>query len=111
MGINYYVMIGKTELHIGKSSIGWQFLFQGYKGYGLDSKIEWLHYLSKYRKNIYDEDNVKVSFDEIRELIERKSPKDEKLLNHYDECVKSNYNIEETIKDDDGYTIIFNEFK
>lgn len=111
MGMNYYVKIGKTELHIGKSSIGWQFLFQGHIGYDLDSKLEWLMFLSKYKKHIYDSDEQKISFNELRELIERKSPNDLTLKSHYDECVKSNQLEHFVKKDSEGYTIIFNEFR
>lgn len=111
MGMNYFVKVGSKELHIGKSSIGWQFLFEGHKGYDLDSKNEWLHFLSKYRKNIYDSEEQLITFNELREIIERKSARDLTLKNHYDECLKSDKLENHTIKDDEGYTIIFNEFR
>ena len=47
MGMNYYVKNEELEVRIGKSSMGWQFLFYGYKELGLNSKKDWDQFLKK----------------------------------------------------------------
>jgi hypothetical protein len=62
MGTNYYVKdepccptCGRASdvYHIGKSSMGWKFLFRGYEEQGLTSASKWFEYLAS--RNIVDE--------------------------------------------------------
>ena len=87
MGTNYYVVPNRPSIeepvHIGKSSMGWMFLFHDVdEPYG-DVPIVWHSYeelkdwLYEYtvRSQIYiilDEYEEIVDFDELIELIERK---------------------------------------
>ena len=79
MGTNYYVNERPPcecckrpfeQLHIGKSSGGWQFLFAPYPDRGLTTAAAWLAYLQD--KEIVDEYDRPVALDELRELIESK---------------------------------------
>jgi len=76
MGTNYYVADNVCECcnrydekyHIGKSSWGWAFSFQGYKYDGLTSWQKWKDYLKD--KKIYDEYNELIDYDWFVEYIE-----------------------------------------
>lgn len=111
MGTNYYTKKRNKNMHIGKSSMGWQFLFQGYKEFNLNSKEDWIKYLIRYKKKIYNEYDEEVSLEEFKEMIVFKSPYNKLLLSHYDECEKSNRLEEYCIKDKDNYTILYNDFR
>lgn len=110
MGMNFYIKSNDKEIHIGKSSLGWQFLFEGNKELNLNSKKEWIDFLFNNEENIYNELNEIIPKNEFLELIEFKSSKNKLLLNHYDETIKVGYK-EDVIKDIDGYTILYNEFR
>jgi hypothetical protein len=82
MGTNYYVVDNVCECckrydekyHIGKSSWGWAFTFQGYKYDGLTSWQKWKDYLKD--KKIYDEYGELIDYDWFVEYIETlKAPK------------------------------------
>lgn len=78
MGTNYYARINtcptchrpEEEIHLGKSSMGWQFLF-AYNGgdyyKDVDELKEWLK-----GKTIFDEYDRAVSHDDFWSLIEAK---------------------------------------
>lgn len=76
MGTNYYVVDNVCECckrydekyHIGKSSWGWAFTFQGYKYDGLTSWQKWKDYLKD--KKIYDEYGELIDYDWFVEYIE-----------------------------------------
>lgn len=64
MGTNYYINAeppcekcghGGEDLHIGKSSAGWQFLFAPYPERGLTSFVAWLEYIAASGAPIRDE--------------------------------------------------------
>ena len=49
------------EIHIGKRSYGWNFLFSSYK----KSYEEWVKFIKKHPDNLYDEYKRKVTADEM----------------------------------------------
>ena len=84
MGTNYYTEIEACEccgrraedLHIGKSSSGWRFLFQSHRHLGLDSRAAWEAYLLKAEAKageniITDENGVDHSVAEFFTMVDR----------------------------------------
>lgn len=70
-------------IHIGKSSIGWKFLFHTVPGYinyingePLDSYSKWIGFLKEYTENdtvvIMNEYDEEVSLTDLIELVQRK---------------------------------------
>ena len=62
MGTNYYLRSNCCEhcnryddLHIGKQSIGWKFIFQAYKDKNLTTVALWLQEIRKPNNKVYDE--------------------------------------------------------
>ena len=124
MGTNYYVAKNKCEcckrydeeFHIGKSSSGWAFTFQGYKYDGL---VSWKFY-KEYLKDkiIMDEYGEQISYDEFVHMVETyKSPKYINPHNgiknhlHNDAARKQGYfNPEYDWDDEDGYSFGTREF-
>lgn len=87
MGVNYYVVRNRptTEppIHIGKSSIGWLFLFQSHNETWKTPSVVWNTYeqvkewLKKYTVDnenfvIIDETDEVISFEEFFEMIDNK---------------------------------------
>lgn len=81
MGTNYYVESDppcptcgheKERLHIGKSSLGWQFLFAPYPDLGLTSWKAWRAYLEKRPGLIRDEYGRAMPLDEFAALVASK---------------------------------------
>lgn len=80
MGTNYYVgeeaacptcgHVTSEPLHIGKSSVGWEFLFAPYPELGLTSWKAWRAYLET--REIRDEYGGVVPLEELERLIEAK---------------------------------------
>lgn len=82
MGTNYYTVKNICEhchrhdrdLHIGKSSAGWTFSFQGYRADYHVPKIEtyeqWLDMLKEER--IFDEYGEEITLAELKEIVEKK---------------------------------------
>lgn len=94
MGTNYYLKTEKCEtcghkeegLHLGKSSMGWQFSFQYNGGQyykNVEEMKEWLK-----DKKIENEYGEEVSYAEFWEMIENKQKPDFK--NHAEEVSKTN---------------------
>lgn len=85
MGTNYYTETPacevacehcseKRELHIGKSSGGWKFGFQGHPDLGLISWVAWQKFLAD--RPITDEYGRELSLDELRQVVEdRRAPR------------------------------------
>lgn len=127
MGTNYYVRrhicpyCGKyEELHIGKSSAGWQFSFHGYekqelRKIGLNMEIKdfvtWEKILKK--EKIFNEYKEEISFEDFIKLI--KTKRNEKL-NHTIYCRNSEnertrkHGIDECWLDSEGYSFQRNDF-
>ena len=124
MGTNYYVVDNVCECckrydekyHIGKSSWGWAFTFQGYKYDGLTSWQKWKDYLKD--KKIYDEYGELIDYDWFVEYIETlKAPNfvnpdnSRKNLVHNDEGRKEGwFNPEWDWDDPEGYSFSSREF-
>lgn len=132
MGTNYYLRTKpckicgsvKKELHIGKSSCGWQFLFRAYPEENIFSYKQWLQEISDPNKEVVNEYGNIISIDEFRDCVENNKRKS--MINHYNvfngtpqnenelEYVKckmfkyipgSNYQ-----KDQEGYSFIIGDF-
>lgn len=112
MGTNYYMHVtgkkalefGSSVVHIGKSSFGWEFNFQGYRPGNngdeatgsITSWADWKAVLSESGSICQNEDGKKVTLKEFINLVEvDKAPgvffKPEKglvLLNHIDEILR-----------------------
>lgn len=80
MGCNYYI---KTEccktcghqeeyLHIGKSSIGWQFSFAGHPDKGIFSFNDWKIFIERNKCIIIDEYDALISNESFYELVKNK---------------------------------------
>lgn len=81
MGTNYYTkskcdhcgaLSVENELHIGKSSGGWKFLFAPYPEHGLTSWKAWRHYLAKGWQVIFDEYGREHDLAYLIDLVEGK---------------------------------------
>ena len=79
MGTNYYTPAdppcehcgrGGEELHIGKASMGWQFLFAPYPELGLTSWAAWQEFLKD--KTIRNEYGQEWSLDDLIGLVKSK---------------------------------------
>lgn len=114
MGTNYYVKgdvcdhcgRGDNDTHLGKSSAGWQFSFQYNGGQyykNVEEMKEWLK-----DKDIYDEYDRPVTYDDFWAMVEQKQ-NNPKNSSHYKEC-KAAYGSREHILLVDGYTFINCEF-
>lgn len=123
MGTNYYVIKdkchhcnrGDREYHIGKSSGGWAFTFQGYPFDGLTSWSKWKEYIKD--KLIEDEYGDVISYEEFVKLVEvYKAPNfiganGRKNLLHNDEARKHGYfNSSRDWDDEVGYSFTTVEF-
>lgn len=103
MGTNYYLReryckhCGRYDkLHIGKSSIGWRFLFSSELG---KSYKDVMKVVEKHKGDIVDEYNKTIFLSHLKELIEEKqnSGKHNSDATHY--------------MDKDGYDFSDNDFR
>ena len=126
MGTNYYVAKNlceccnryDEEYHIGKSSMGWAFTFQGYKYDNLTTWKLWKEYLKD--KIIKDEYGDTISYEEFVEMVETyKSPNyinsqnNRKNLSHNTQGKIDSrpwFNPEYDWDDEDGYSFTSREF-
>lgn len=91
MGTNYFLRTKACEKcgrsdpskHIGKSSIGWQFHFRGYRDEDITSFKKWVELLSDPNSEIYDEYDGKKEVEEFIKMI-KDSLNDR--INHYNVC-------------------------
>lgn len=79
MGTNYYIRPNVCEhcgcskedrIHIGKSSAGWKFCFNGMER---KTKAEWFEFLENNKNNIYDEYGRKEDLEKLKEFINSKA--------------------------------------
>lgn len=126
MGTNYYVAKNlceccnryDREYHIGKSSMGWAFTFQGYKYDNLTTWKLWKEYLKD--QIIKDEYGDTISYEEFVEMVETyKSPNyinsqnNRKNLTHNTQGKIDSrpwFNPEYDWDDEDGYSFTSREF-
>ena len=116
MGTNYYHRTGICECcrryderHIGKSSAGWQFSFQGYRDSVpiITSFEDWKRELQIEGK-IFDEYGREVSFEDFVKLVKEKQSEE---MNTYDYCAKEgSVNMTRRWKDEEGYSFSEGEF-
>lgn len=123
MGTNYYTVKNICEccnrydqfLHIGKSSSGWTFTFQGYKdALSMDysesitilSYKDWLEYLAESKAFIKDEYGSDVTLEDFKKLVENKrSAKN----NHASYC-KIHYPTSDDWLDEEGNSFSAGDF-
>ena len=112
MGTNYYVKSHtceccghkKPELHIGKASAGWTFIFQATDN--INSFQEWKEYLKD--KQIVDEYGREVSLDTFKALVEDKA---HEKLNHTTYCLVAHPEESSTVfLDSEGHSFSRREF-
>lgn len=78
MGTNYYIKFKDENLHIGKKSKGWNFVWRAYPEYEIFGVKDWQHFIlvNKIESNIHDEygDNVDIIefFDKITDIDNNK---------------------------------------
>ena len=125
MGTNYYVAKNlceccnryDEEYHIGKSSYGWTFSFQGYRAERLVSWRAWKEFLKD--KVIVDEYGERTNYDWFVDYIEgNKSPgyvreDGHKNLQHNEQGKIDKrpwFNPENDWDDEDGYAFCAREF-
>ena len=117
MGTNYYAVRNRpttyNPIHIGKSSIGWMFLFQTQNETWNDPPVVWntfnqlKDWLKKYTVDskeyvIIDEYDKIVSFDDFVELVENKQ--------NDEHCRGNPDNFSYHTKNVDGYRFTDEEF-
>lgn len=110
MGTNYYVKTTKCnccghtpeQLHIGKSSAGWQFSFHSTKD--IRSYKQWLEYLKD--EVIEDEYGDVVSLEVFKELVKAKSFEDR---NHA-EYMMADEDGDCDFLDDEGHSFTESDF-
>ena len=92
MGTNYYALKKKPSLHsrvihIGKSSAGWKFLFQGYQcatgsdGFmyddlNINSLEDWKEFLKNDEYIILNEYDEEVSYKDFFDIVDEKQSED-----------------------------------
>lgn len=125
MGTNYYVIKNRCECcdrydeeyHIGKSSYGWSFTFQGYPAERLTSWKQWKEFLRT--QSIIDEYGEHVEYSEFVNMVETyKSPtyvhEDGRKNKQHNEAGKNGkypwFNPEYDWDDEDGYAFSTREF-
>ena len=126
MGTNYYHRTDicnccnrYEEKHIGKSSAGWQFSFQGYNKCGdipqIASFEDWKRELQT-KGVIYNEYGEYILFEDFVKMVEDKQTgkfNDKPNLNHYDYCLDNKervFDMSDDWKDDEGYSFTSREF-
>lgn len=125
MGTNYYVAKNKCdcckrydeEYHIGKSSFGWAFSFQGYRWNKLTSWKAWKEFLKD--QMIIDEYGDTISYEDFVTMVETyKSPNyvhenGRKNLQHNEQGKLDSrpwFNSEYDWDDEDGYAFCSRDF-
>jgi len=117
MGTNYYIDKNRCECchrsdreyHIGKSSYGWSFTFQGYRWNSLTSWKEWKAFLQD--QTIVDEYGEVVPYDTFVQMVEEyKHPANNKLHHNIEAKKQGCFNPEHDWDDEDGYSFTSREF-
>lgn len=104
MGTNYYAIQNKVSLHnrvihIGKSSVGWKFLFQGYQNatdsddfmdddLNINSLEDWKNFLNTDEYIILNEYDERVSYDDFFKMVEEKQS--EENPDNFSNCANIN---------------------
>lgn len=76
MGTNYYIRLDNnnrdSDVHIGKSSGGWQFIFQTNPTYYHADKNSVNRFLKLHKDSLFDEYGANISIDDFWKLVEEK---------------------------------------
>lgn len=79
MGTNYYLHENACTachrgdvLHVGKSSVGWAFIFRGHPDRGIVTSVDWRKRIAESLCGLYDEYDRLVTPEEFWELVEAK---------------------------------------
>ena len=125
MGTNYYVAKNRCECcnrydeeyHIGKSSVGWAFSFQGYRAERLTSWKAWKEFLKN--QIIMDEYGERINYESFVHMIETyKAPgyvhENGRKNQQHNEAGKNDkypwFNPEYDWDDGEGYSFCSREF-
>lgn len=82
MGTNYYIQRENgEEIHIGKASFGWQFIFQTNPEYYESTRVGVNRFLKLNKNNLYDEYGERVRIEDFWDMVEKK--KDGLTLKEY----------------------------
>ena len=80
MGTNYYAKFeicdscGRSEeIHLGKSSCGWTFMFQSHDDPPIKSYRDLLDWLDQSDAQIFNEYQEKITVKEFRDIVENRS--------------------------------------
>ena len=87
----------KELVHIGKSSMGWQFSWQSNPEYNLCSSIEYRNFLKD--KVIYNEDRDIVTYEFLFDLIDSKFTEENKNHTIYCRNSKNSWEVSHGIRD------------
>lgn len=60
------------DLHIGKSSGGWSFIFAAHRDNGINSYKYWLQFFDEHPGTIVDEYGREMSLDDFKDMVEQK---------------------------------------
>lgn len=120
MSTNYYARTmdmpeDHEGLHIGKSSVGWDFLWRGHKKLNLTSRALWEKYLNNKDISIVSE--MGIVYDLTGFLDEVVNPRDgRKRIKHahywlrFDRNMHQTWMFDEEWVDDEGYPFCGSEF-
>ena len=81
MGTNYYLAAEapcphcghqSEQLHVGKSSAGWRFLFASYPELGINSAKDWFTRIARTEEKILDEYRGSVTLVAFMRMVEQK---------------------------------------
>lgn len=113
MGTNYYARVdpcqhcGRSDeqVHIGKSSVGWQFSFHATES--IRSKAQWMEFLQRPNIRIYDEYGEFHPFDWFKDLVEGKQ-----TGNNWNHCTKCKEDgiADDSFLDEEGFSMSPHEF-
>lgn len=92
MGTNYYVRIDNNrdnDIHIGKSSGGWKFIFQTNTNFYESNKRGVNRFLKLHKTDIYDEYGKRISVEDFWDLVKiKENGIDLKSYYNYPYCLK-----------------------
>jgi len=125
MGTNYYARYnmckccGRYELiHIGKSSIGWEFSFHGYgndyEPFIIKSFKDWIKIIKEKEMDIVDEYDDVISLNELIDLVKSKKG-GENMYKYTERGVGKHQDFEKSLlkhmwKDDEGNSFSDRDF-
>lgn len=89
MGTNYYINCEDNTVHIGRSSFGWQFIFQTNTNYYESNKLGINRFLKLHKDQLYDEYGTNINIKDFWELVEKKrSGVNLRTYHDYPHCLK-----------------------